>query len=285
MPGEEAVGLAMGAIALAALFNTCIELFDYFELGRNYIYDYELACTKIELLRERLRAWGGALRVMEPGAEDLMLRALWPTTCDAVGKSLLAIRAILRSSDILMQKYELRPDNSSKWSLNLRRRSKWAIHDKTKFDMLIRDLAFLIENLERVARRIFDEKRALGSLTTYTHGDERNFWKRELPFLDPPEPLPSSDNYYYQQYEEAKEGHYDSKSQQIPRSGRQHLICGTQRNFDSSIGVQGMVGNTGDTYWISGVQINSQRALGIQGAVSPEALAYLQDSGIARKSY
>ena len=35
MSGAEAAGLAVGVIALASLFNTCVELLEYFELGKN----------------------------------------------------------------------------------------------------------------------------------------------------------------------------------------------------------------------------------------------------------
>ena len=99
MPGAEIAGLAIGTIALATLFTTCLELFDCFELGRNYVDDYALACAKLGLLRGRLHTWGKALRVTEPGLENAALREQWSATRDAVGCSSFGLRRLLCDSE------------------------------------------------------------------------------------------------------------------------------------------------------------------------------------------
>lgn len=71
-------GLVMGTIALASLYSVCIELFDVFELSRNYGYDYRLACTKISLLRARFYHWGGTLKVEEQGTKTLLFESTGP---------------------------------------------------------------------------------------------------------------------------------------------------------------------------------------------------------------
>ena len=265
MPALEVAGLAVGTVALAALFTTCIELFDYFELGRNYVYDYELACTKIRLLRERLRTWGISLRVTKPGAEDSRLQASWLETRDVVGKSLEIIASTLQNSDMLMQRYGMRRDRSSRSSLTFWRRSCWAIHDKRKFDILIQDLSFMIENLEKVAERLL-RKRAVPEhhvvwSTTYNKpGLESN-----LPRLS----LGSSS--------QAKHISLSTEDRQIRENGTQHIIGSEQLNTNTSIGVQGAVGHSGDTYLVRCKQKNKGGAIGVQGVISPEALAYLHD--------
>ncbi|KAK5053797.1 hypothetical protein LTR84_001759 [Exophiala bonariae] len=183
----DVAGLVIGAIALASLFSTCIDLFDRFELGRNYDSDYQLACTKLCLLRARLSSWGLALNVGTPGHEHPKLRRQWTEEEEVIGRSLLSIREIFGNATIMYEKYKLTPARSrafrsvvayrtnkqsvepdqtltrrtstsstsstSSWTL-LRKRTVWAVHDKQKFDNFIQDLSFLIENLEKVGERL-----------------------------------------------------------------------------------------------------------------------------------
>ncbi|ETN39748.1 uncharacterized protein HMPREF1541_05974 [Cyphellophora europaea CBS 101466] len=175
----EVTGLVVGTIGLAALFQTCVELFDCFELGRNYASDYQLACTKLDLLQARLSHWGGVLSVDLPGCEHPALRQNWPDEQHVIARSLNGIKDIFRNATILAEKYKssarrvkipsirsLQKQESaaaigepaqlirlSRWSL-IGKRTLWAIHDKSKFDGFIDDLRFLIENLEKVQIRI-----------------------------------------------------------------------------------------------------------------------------------
>lgn len=177
----EVSGLVLGAVALASLFNTCVDCFECVQLGRSYVEDYQLACTKICLLKARLSAWGMSLNVEVPGSEHPALRRYWTEEKDVVGRSLFGIKEIFDDTSRLTEKYKLTTKHSrtfrstvahrlsnvppaseelkslkltvTGWSL-LRKRTTWAIHDKQKFDSLIEDLRFLIENLEEVTYRI-----------------------------------------------------------------------------------------------------------------------------------
>jgi hypothetical protein len=162
MSGAEAAGLAMGVITIASLFTTCIELLDYFELGKNYLYDYELACAKVNLLHKRLSNWGCATRIQDLSDEYSSFSEL--AKHDAVKNSLLKLSAILSNTEGLRKKYDLRPvsqaisgtkkqsrsERWADWSLQLRRRTTWSIRDRAKFDRFIDDISFLIDNLEKV---------------------------------------------------------------------------------------------------------------------------------------
>jgi hypothetical protein len=177
----EASGLVLGAIALASLFQTCVELFNCFELGRNQAYDYQLACTKLCLLRARLSACGVTLKLGNPGHEHPSLRQHWTEEQDVVARSLFGIKEIFENASLLAEKYKLTPRRSRAFrsilshrskvletdaggpesvevvttsSASLRKRSVWAIHGKQKFDDFIQNLSFLIENLEKVKSRI-----------------------------------------------------------------------------------------------------------------------------------
>jgi len=162
MSGAEAAGLAVGVIALASLFTTCAELLEYFELGKNHRYDYDLACTKVNLLHKRLSIWGRSTHIQDPDNGHPVLQH--SVERDTISKSLHALKAILADTDGLRRKYALNPvtratldtshqDQSRRflhWSLQVRRRTAWSIRDKAKFDRFIEDISFFIENLERV---------------------------------------------------------------------------------------------------------------------------------------
>jgi hypothetical protein len=198
----EVAGLVLGTVALASLYRTCVELFESFELGRNYTYDYQLACTKVSLLRARLRSWGNLLNIEKPGDESPALRDLWAEEQDVIGGSLCGIRDIFENTSLLIERYKLTPQRSwaerykpslktksterlhlqapgtghaasRAWN-TLRKRTTWAIHDKTKFDGFLADLGFLVDNLEKVVERL-----AMPRLTKKTNKEQDGWQLRE----------------------------------------------------------------------------------------------------------
>lgn len=175
----EVAGLVLGTVGLAALFQSCIELFDRFELGRNFASDYRLARTKIGLLHARLSRWGGVLCVEAPGYEHPALRQNWQSEQDIIASSLNGIRDLFQNASLLAGKYD---SSTSKpktvtiglfrkrdsvvaasgsaqvirlpaWS-SIAKRTRWAVHHKSKLDGFVQDLSFLIENLEKVKYRL-----------------------------------------------------------------------------------------------------------------------------------
>jgi hypothetical protein len=176
----EPVGLALGTIALASLFSTCIELVEYFELGRSFAYDYQLACLKLSLLKSRLDYWGEILKVRDAGHEKEELRVHWLEEQEVITRSLLGIKEIFGNAELLADKYKLLPRQSRSLARSflagsehetcahtahphtrknrrffiIRRTTTWAIRDKQKFDGLLLDLDFFISSLETVIARI-----------------------------------------------------------------------------------------------------------------------------------
>ncbi|KAL9625055.1 MAG: hypothetical protein Q9160_000784 [Pyrenula sp. 1 TL-2023] len=177
----EAAGLALGTVALASLFSTCLELLEYFELGKSYEYDYELACLKLSLLKSRLDTWGHCFGVSAAHEVEEELETHWPRERIVIHKSLQGIAGILGNAELLKDKYCLLPRKGRGINVGLvrsgqapvfghghrrpfsrrvpsvsfcRRSTTWAIRDKQKFDNLIADLEFLISNLEKVSARV-----------------------------------------------------------------------------------------------------------------------------------
>lgn len=306
----DAAGLVIGAIALASLFSTCIELFDVFELGRNYVYDYRLACTKIALLRARLSRWGLALNIEVPGLELSVLREHWPEEQDIVGRSLLGIKDIFDDTSLLVERYRLSPKRTRRLTSKpaflgtsifhetppapsispkpnrflLRKRTRWAIHDKGKFDDLINDLSFLIENLEKVTDRLqMPSQRTVPCMADPSATQQPSATTLEN-FL--------RSHQISQSFPESAltiQGWFDHVSNQLNGSqatnvGLQKVVMtttanilegATQDNMGTSIGLQGGFGDT-TSHLKQPKQTNSNRAFGIQGSASPEAIAIVQ---------
>ena len=104
---EAAIGLAIGTVALASLFSTCVECMEYVSLAHNYGHDYEVCLTKILLLKARLNAWGESLHVENEGRELPVLRERWSQERETVGRSLLGIKDIFEDAGNLENKYGL----------------------------------------------------------------------------------------------------------------------------------------------------------------------------------
>lgn len=177
----EPVGLALGAVALVSLFSNCVELIEYFELGRSFEYDNEKACLKLSLLQDRLRRCDSLLQQGEHESRmlDKDQSCNWLDVMpqdNTVWLNLRGIYDLLTSVENLKDKYSLAPTKSRTTILssfrgiaarkqkrqalsevrpsqtNLTRRSTTrAIRDKRRFDQLISDLDSFISNLEPIS--------------------------------------------------------------------------------------------------------------------------------------
>jgi len=179
----EAAGLAFGTISIASLFSTCLEALERIDLAQRHGEDYEVSLTKLLLLKARFHAWGESLCIAEPGRETGILRERWQQEQNVVGRSLISIQDIFQDSHNLERKYGLkvraagqdhraiapgtslsrlrqietalrasaqqRQDKTSVW-----KKTQWAIRDKQKFDLLLSDLMFYVDNLEKLSDRL-----------------------------------------------------------------------------------------------------------------------------------
>lgn len=65
----EPVSLTIGVIALATLFSTCLECFDYFRVAKLLTQDLELLLVKLDCQRERLLTWGDLVGICKTAEE------------------------------------------------------------------------------------------------------------------------------------------------------------------------------------------------------------------------
>jgi hypothetical protein len=178
----EPVSLTIGVVALASLFSTCIECFDYFKAGQALEEDFELLLVKLDVEKTRLLIWGNAVGVLKPEGEGRVADLNNSQKAELIGRCLDSIKSLLSDTDKFQNLYGLRAAGDigknarnhsilSSNSMNvfkasyrrfwarfagnqsrstLAMRTRWAIHDKTKFEGLIHHLKDLIDGLNEV---------------------------------------------------------------------------------------------------------------------------------------
>ncbi len=174
----ETISLTIG---IASLFSTCIECFDYFKAARSLADDLKIL-VKLDIEKTRLLIWGNDVGILEldnweraPGLRD-------PAKVEVVTKYLERIKALFSETEKLEKKYGLKaatPDEEYRdsgvsplsrnvWIFSrlptsaLARnamssgkhsrisKTKWAIHNKAKFEGLRVHLKDFIHGLHEV---------------------------------------------------------------------------------------------------------------------------------------
>ncbi|KXN81750.1 Small glutamine-rich tetratricopeptide repeat-containing protein 2 [Leucoagaricus sp. SymC.cos] len=177
----DAAGLA---ISVVALWQSCVQVFEVINFGRHYGMDYEILSIKLEVERVRLLSWGHAAGLNDVTNADTRLGQI--EIHGAVIRLLGCIQHVFEDSEQLQNTYGLRlsvtaPEeggfeardeqpSQSRMILggvfkrayeNLRRaalerqrntpvirKSKWAVHDRSKFMALVAEVRGFNDSLE-----------------------------------------------------------------------------------------------------------------------------------------
>ncbi len=178
----EPVSLTICVVALASLFSTCIECFDYFKAGHALEEDFELLLVNLHVEKTRLLIWGNAVGVLKPEGEGRVAELNNLQKAELIGRCLDSIKSLLSDTDKFQNVYGLRSagvieknarnhsilssnsmnvfktsyrrfwarfaGNQSRSTIAMRKR--WAIHDRTKLEGLVHHLKDLIDGLNEV---------------------------------------------------------------------------------------------------------------------------------------
>ncbi|RYP57756.1 hypothetical protein DL770_010591 [Monosporascus sp. CRB-9-2] len=195
----EAVGLTLGIVALAGTFKDCINLFDYISASRSLGLDYELLDTKLDVEKTLLLQWATRVglvaehpdpRLDQPDVCRAVSRVLAgiqlllsdsqtlqgrygmhaegtshptdsiSTVSDAgLEKRTLSVRRMARFIDDF-KGLSVRTTKLQE-AVPLRRKIRWAIHDKDKCEALIDQLSYFVSKLNEI---VPDSTGALGPM-------------------------------------------------------------------------------------------------------------------------
>lgn len=171
----EIFGTAAAALSVAALFNNCVECFEYVQLGRHFGRDYESYQLKLDVAQARLSRWGEAVSINK----NSHLAEASPTDDDA-----RLVRSILEQMGLMFQsvqkmskRYELAAEPSNLVLLqhndlkpaiqrlhrhfgdvvrrrqeqtSLLKKTAWALYDGKQYDKLVDQITGFIDDLETI---------------------------------------------------------------------------------------------------------------------------------------
>jgi hypothetical protein len=175
----EPAGLTIGVVGLASLFSTCMECFDYIQLGRTFGKDYGKCLLRLDAAKLRFSRWGEAtgiastsqvndrLAVSEPDfrlAESLLQQIQDSFEDTEKISRRYQKHAVLNSptSDALVvydEKIDLSPQDLQIHSqlraiasrrqktTGLVQKTRWALYEKKKLDAMISDITEFIDKL------------------------------------------------------------------------------------------------------------------------------------------
>lgn len=168
-------GVVASAIGIAAAFNTCVDCFNYVQLGRHFSRDFETKALTLTCLQLRLTRWGQVVNVYadpklgNPNATQAEL--------DAAKDILVQILTLFADTEKLCHKYKTsaRDDDATTYPAanmhptptialdamrqlivrrqkptSLLKRTTWALFHHSEFADLIEDVSKLVDNLERL---------------------------------------------------------------------------------------------------------------------------------------
>jgi Prion-inhibition and propagation len=178
---------AFGALALASLFSTCVECFEYFGAARSFTKDYDVLLVKLDVQKERLLTWGDLAGVLRTQKEERLhelnkkealvqrcldsmqslfldaskLESLYGLKTEAGGTPMETPKTLSSYRADLFNRSYARINGQPKTRRNLTQRTKWAIHDKGKFESLIRHVKDLVDGLHNVVPVLAQQQDAM----------------------------------------------------------------------------------------------------------------------------
>ncbi|MCJ1227993.1 hypothetical protein MMC12_004652 [Toensbergia leucococca] len=174
----EPVGLTVGIVALAGLFNNAVDCFEYVQLGRNFGTNFQTSLLKLDNARLRLSRWGQSVG-LSGGLEDVQsLQQIFGSTdidkadgilgqvlelfADAEGVS-TKIKGSMKPNDMSLLVYDKQNDLGPVTAFlhdkmrdlsikrqnqtGLRQKAKWALYQEKQFKRLIKDVTDLVDDL------------------------------------------------------------------------------------------------------------------------------------------
>ncbi|KAF7536444.1 hypothetical protein G7054_g4537 [Neopestalotiopsis clavispora] len=175
----EAFGIASGSVGIASIFSTCVDCFNYIQVGRRFAKDFQTELLTLRLLQLRLSRWGDAVQIYE----DPKLGNPRSSDADiALAKdTIYQILVLMADSENLSRRYRLAADDGQNISessaadqnatmietlnnrmrtlaqrrqknVSLIRLATWALHDKEQYSALSENISRLLDQLENLFR-------------------------------------------------------------------------------------------------------------------------------------
>ncbi|USP76690.1 uncharacterized protein yc1106_03964 [Curvularia clavata] len=267
----ETVGVAVGIVGLAGLFNSAVECFEYVQLGRSFGTNFQTSLLKLDHARLRLSRWGESVglsgdlknvRSLEAAgvkqediekAEEVLGQIL--DLFDDVEKRSAKFKHRKRADDPDLAALEVKANmDSVGQSLHekmrklcikrqnkstLAQKSKWALYEERYFKRLIEDIKDLVDTLPDFLPAVKQEQRKL------CEDEVREIGEEGLPVL---REIVRSQDKELEAAISAAIGAADSKHGATFHTNNTHSQPNNFTSHDSKIGIMGPVEWYGDMH-------------------------------------
>lgn len=179
----EPAGLAVGIVALAGLFNTTVECFEYIQLGRTFRTDFQTSQLKLDNARLRLSRWGKSLGLNDKDIQETAsLQGCFRTEKNVKqAEALLGqILELFAEAEGVSDRYRGRKESQHSSLVvydpqidldpptaklhermrglalerqnrsDVRQKAKWALYQEKQFRRLIEDITDLVDGLDKL---------------------------------------------------------------------------------------------------------------------------------------
>lgn len=171
----EVFGVVTGTLSVAALFNNCVDCFNYIQLSRQFGRDFERCQLKLDISRVRLGRWGEAVKINQdprfatdaPADEgprqarmileeiDLLFQAVRKSSKRYELSASQGSLALFRQEDMQPAARGLhgqlgRIASQRQKQTGLLKKAAWALYDGKHFDKLVEQIKGFIDDLEKL---------------------------------------------------------------------------------------------------------------------------------------
>lgn len=175
----EPTSIVIGAIGLTSVFSTCVECFDYIQLGRSFGGDYGKCVLRLDAAKVRLSRWGESLGIAahsqgvtgvvissrDFGIAQNLLQQIIDTFEDTekisqryerytkmqghMGDNLAVFteQTDLNERDSRLHTHLRAIARQRQDSTSLLNKARWALYEKRKFDQLIAEITEFVDKL------------------------------------------------------------------------------------------------------------------------------------------
>jgi hypothetical protein len=171
----EPFGIVAGAVGIAAAFTTCVDCFEFIQLGRHFGRDFQTNLLTLNCARLRLTRWGRAINIYND--PQLGNPNASPAEVQTAKDTLIQILVLFANTEKISNKYKLSSNagglsvystsdmdpallalNNKMRDLAIKRqkgtgllkKTSWALYHNSEFSKLIEDITTLIDNLENL---------------------------------------------------------------------------------------------------------------------------------------
>ena len=175
----EPAGFTVGVMGLAGLFSTCMQCFDYVQLGRAFGGDYGKCLLRLDAVKLRFSRWGEAVGIAI-ASQDRKPTVLSPQEFQLAQSLLQQIQDSFDDTEKISKRYrkhaemesstsgvltvyneqsDLRPQEKKlhsqlraiafrrQQSTSIAQKTRWALYEKKRFDSLIGDITDFVDKL------------------------------------------------------------------------------------------------------------------------------------------